>query len=815
MQDIQASLVLTRGDLIEMEGLLCAGLGAFLSFKGHALYFPIHGAPEQPELLGEERRLLLPLVWRGEVLGVLMLHGVRCRETRRLLPQLPAIAALCLENLARARAMERDPGTDLITETALLARMENEVELLRAAMRDPSRSANCPAPLHRFCLGMAVLRWRDGEAMARTLGYAFCEEMMRAQALACMSALPSDTRAGRLGPYEIGLLFPAIGRGACHRLAQEALARMDTVRVHDPVTGLALRPRLCAGHSLYPQDMLGPELSLTMFDQARKLRDRARLAADAAERALAGGARSTDSPDVVMPFAQILRAGGVVLARPALDRLRVSLGKETKACEGQRFHVRGRTPEGRMGAFKGDIVLLQVESSEALAEILHLEDPASPPEAGDRLLLAAEPERPATGEEFSPVPGSAASDHAGDAVSAAEGEPVSHGEFLRRFGIARETCRMFTLAIARFSRPQTLSCGNATEDDAPTRLESWLQQAPCLLREAAERLQTPASALVGRYGSNSLIVFHPGARAESCHPLYAALCDAAREAGLSAAVGLAVHPFLEFRKDECESCALKALEFALLLESEPRIGLCDSVALNVSADRRYSLGDAFGAMDEYKLAILADGRNAMARNSLGVCLAAVGRGAEALRQFQTALRHATDPALAAKISYNLGAVCQNLGDFRAAARYYRRSAAMAPEYRYVWLRLGRLHEQRGRRGEARRCYERAAALEDALPGTPGTARRQLARLAARQRRGVEARELLHDALLRNPDDAQALLQLAELYLEGGEDPAMAEMLARRSVRLHDRSEAWLLLARALRALDREADARHAESRALS
>ncbi|MDE7242154.1 MAG: diguanylate cyclase [Desulfovibrio sp.] len=800
---------------MEMEGLLCAGLGAFLSFNGHALYFPTHGVPGQPELLSAERRLLLPLVWRGEALGVLMLHGVRARETRRLLPQLPAIAALCLENLARARAMERDPGTDLITESALLARMEAEVELLRAAMRDPSRAASGPAPLHRLCLGMAVLRWRDGEAMTRSFGYAFCEEMMRAQARACLAELPSDARAGRIGPCEIGLLFPAIGRGACHRLAQEALSRMDAVRVHDPVTGILLRPRLCAGHALYPQDMLGPELSLAMFDQARKLRDRARLAADAAERALAGNdAEAANSREAVMPFAQILREGGVVLARPSLDRLRVSLGREAKAVEGQRFQVRARTPDGRAGAFKGDIVLLRVENGEALAEIVHLEDPAAAPEAGDRLLLAAEPERAASGDDAAPLAATAA--HGAGAAPPGEG-PLSHGEFLRRFGMAREASRKFTLAIVRLAP----GGGNGGADDAAgdasahPALEAWLCAAPGLLADAAERLEAPAPALVGRYGSNSLIVFHPGAKGEACRPLYADLCGAAEAAGLSAAAGLAAYPFLEFRKDESEACALKALEFALLLESGPRVGLCDSVALNISADRRYSLGDAFGAMEEYKLALLADGRNAMARNSLGVCLAALGRGAEARRQLQAALRHAEDPALAAKISYNLGALCQNLGDFRAAARHYRHSAGLAPEYRYVWLKLGRLHEQRGRRGEARRCYERAAELEDARPGTPATARRQLARLAARQRRGAEARELLHDALLRNPDDAQALLQLAELYLDGGEDPGMAEMLARRSVRLHDRPEAWLLLARALRALDREADARRAEGRALS
>lgn len=797
---------------MEMEGLLCAGLGAFLSFTGHALYFPTHGAPREPELLGNERRLLLPLVWRGEGLGMLMLRGVRCRETRRLLPHLPAIAALCLENLARARAMERDPGTDLVTESALLARMEAEVELLRAVMRDPGRSVSRPAPLHRLCLGMAVLRWRDGEAMARALGYAVCEETMRALAGACMAALPSDTRAGRLGPYEIGLLFPATGRGACHRLAQEALARMADARVQDPVTGHASKPRLCAGHALYPQDMAGPELSLPMFDQARKLRDRALLAADAAERALAGGAA-----EAVMPFARILRDGGVVLECPALDRLRVSLGKEAKACEGQRFHVRGRSTDGAPGVYKGDIVLLRVDTGDALAEVLHLEDPAAPPEAGDRLLLAADPEISAPEQAALRVPaGNGAEGEASASTARAEsgmpvcgGEAASHGEFLRRFGMARDACRKFVLAIVRVSPP-----GAASQGDAG--MEAWLKEAPRLLAETAPRLQAPPPGLIGRYGSNSLIVFHPDAAGEACRPLYAALCEAAREAGLSAAVGLAAYPFLEFRKDESEACALKALEFALLLpESGPRVGLCDSVALNISADRRYSLGDAFGAMEEYQMALLADSRNAMARNSLGVCLAAMGRGAEARRQFQTALRHAVEPALAAKISYNLGALCQNLGDFRAAARYYRRSAAMAPEYRYAWLRLGRLHEQRGRRGEARRCYERAAALEDARPGTSGTARRQLARLAARQRRGAEARELLHDALLRNPDDAQALLQLAELYLDGGEDPSMAEMLARRSVRLHDRPEAWLTLARALRALDREADARRAEGRALS
>ena len=74
------------------------------------------------------------------------------------------------------------------------------------------------------------------------------------------------------------------------------------------------------------------------------------------------------------------------------------------------------------------------------------------------------------------------------------------------------------------------------------------------------------------------------------------------------AAGLAAFPFLQYRKVEMPDCALKALEYAFLLPL-PQVGICNSLALNISADRRYSLGDVFGALEEYKLALLADKAN--------------------------------------------------------------------------------------------------------------------------------------------------------------------------------------------------------------
>lgn len=851
MKQIPQDLDLARGDLMDMEGLLCSGLAAFFTFSGHALYFPTQNPPDAPQVLPRERRLLLPLIWQGELLGVLMLHGVRAREVRPLLPALPSVVALCLENLARARAARTDAVTGLATEDALYARMEDEAARVRAHLDDPAQPDGRPAPLHRLCMGLVLLRLRNGEEMARQIGFAFSEKFLRHVAEACRAGLPSDVLAARVGRYEFALLLSASGRGACHKLARAVLGRMEAVSLPGPLTRQPVRPLLCAGHALYPQDMQGPELVLPMFEQARQLMARARLAADVAAQGQSGAGLGGESR--IMPFARILQDGGVVLENLPLGRLRISLGRQTKAREGLRFAVwsGGARDAAR---YKGEIVLLHARELDAVAEILHLEDAAVIPEPGDSLALldglpvlspsdmenalegipdvsglgveektpgsapraeqaALASARPAAPEKTATADAAHAPSHVatGQEDQGGQDDLHGHGDFLNRFAREREQCAHFALVIARLA-PSGARAGREPERGMRKALELWRAlHAP--VRATAAEDAGRAEPFGGRYGSNSLIFFHPGRTAEELLPVYAQLCEGLKKHGVAAAAGLAGYPFLQFRKAEMQDCALKALEYALLLP-EPRAGVCNSLALNISADRRYSLGDVFGAVEEYKLALLADEGNAMAWNSLGVCMAALGRQHEARRHFLEALKHSPDEGRAAQICYNLGTVCQNLGERRAAARYYRQCVKIAPDHLFAHIRLGQLCEQGGRRGEARRFYERAAAIEDARPGAPSPARRHLARVAARQKRGGEARELLHEALLRNPNDAAAMLLLAKIYLDGNEDPAMAELLARKSAGLHDRPEAWQTLARALRALGREDEARVADARAL-
>lgn len=864
-----------------MEGLLCEQLASFLTFTGHALYFPTGRAPDEAQLLARERRLLLPLRREGRMLGVFMLHGVKAREVRPLLRFLPSIMALCLENLAAAKARRTDQVTGLATEETLFSHMEGAAERLRAYLEEPGAEEGGPAPLHWLCMGLVLLRLTNGPSIVRRGGHAFAEQYLAALADACRAGLPSDVQAARVGRWEFALLFSTSGRGACHKLARAALARMEGVRMSYPLLQKAVRPRLCAGHALYPQDMRGAELGLEMFDQARLCMDRARLAADvAAEDACAAGAEGFESR--IMPFARILQEGGIVLEDLPLGRLRLSLGRQAKAREGMRFAVWGRSHDSAP-RYKGELVVLHTRDTDCVAECLHLVDAACPPERGDALTLlgetpalspdldeqdlAAVPQSyPTGGVPGISAPAPAASTPQVDAVepegampakgkpaqpcrskqsgpgrgAAAEGRSCAssvvpdcvnglcgHGNFLNRFALEAEGRAKFTLGLLRIEpggEDASAQEGLAESGhDSSHALTAALDAALGLWREAMKSacraLEPQAHAaheknapLAGRYGSNSLVFFHPDAEAESLASLYGQICETLRERGVSAVGGLAGYPFLQYRKGEMPDCALKALEYAQLLP-EPRVGVCNSLALNISADRRYSLGDVFGAVEEYKQALLADDANVMAWNSLGVCMAALGRQHEARRHFQEALSHGPDKAVAEQIYYNLGTVCQSLGERREAARNYRQCVKIAPDHLFAHIRLGQLCEQSGRRADARRFYEKAATIEDARPDAPSVARRHLARLAARQRKGGEARELLHEALVRNPQDSASMLMLANIYLDSNEDPAMAELLARKSAGLNDRPDAWRTLARALRALDREQEARVAEAKA--
>lgn len=843
---------LTRRDILAFEPLLRNDMARILPFEAHALYFPRADEVPSPIWIGGESRLLLPLRRAGAFLGVLLLRGVEPEAAECLLPHFPAIVELCLDNIAQHKRARSDALTGLASRDALLERVAGEIGGIRRsfasemergqALEDGSESMPGKSPggadvraqqalesgpdaeqAWYASLGLAVVRVAGLRRIQRACGHAFAERLLARMGEALRAGLPEEALAGRSGDAEFAVLLPGASARSVETLAREWTRAMEAVRERNTLTGAEISSHVFVGYALFPQDWEGGPSAREAEEEAGLLLDKARLAAHRARAGevsglTSGGAGRTPGGDNILGYGMILPRGGLVDQILPLSRVRVTLGRDVGAREGQRFSVWSLDYPVRQGAapqegealeplFKGEIVLVDVREDFSLADILLQGDPTWPLEPGDRLSLLP--------EEYNTEFGG------GHAVGAEDGETTSrpdaltrlyrHGDFLARLAQASEEHPGFALVMARFDQAPVDASGCRLDAEHAMALA-----ARTLRRLLAERHDGGSGdenraegrdMLMGRYSLNSLLAFHPGLAAPDAWKLYGDL--AARlheELGVELAIGVCCLPFLNFRAADALECCRKALEYALLLPA-PHVGVFDSLALNISADKKYSQGDLFGALEEYRLALLADEDNILAWNSLGVCLSGLGRKGEAMRAFEEAVRRRPDDAAA---HYNLGTACVASGNAEEAESRFLTCLNLNPSHFYARIRLGELAEKRGDMTAAREYFRGAQEADGASP----LPHRCMARLELKGGRPDKARECLHQALLRNPQDALSLHLMAKMYLDGGEDAELAEALARQSVALRpERRAAWLELARALEAQGREREAQEARIRA--
>jgi tetratricopeptide (TPR) repeat protein len=827
-------------DLLQYEAVLSASIRRFLAFKTYSLHFPIvkdkADLPLKVELLPDERKVLLPLTdAEGSLLGVFVAKEVELRSARKILPHLRQLGELCLENLSLYKQSLCDAVSGLFTRAHLLDTFTGDLERMREYLR-PESPARGPVRV-----SILVLRLNGFAELAREHGYLRAERFLSCLALELELLKPRRTFAARSGGHGFALLLPALSGRECRELGRKLLNGLNGLHLENEISGQSMQASVSVGYAAFPADLSGIERH-PPAEQARRLLRRAELAAATAHENMLAAApgiqEQDDSPEPVLAYANILAEGGRVLQILPLSRMLLNLGKSVGARLGQRFTLWGYalqspspenfvppgsagdsagagTPNSRVETkiirrYKGEVMLVEVRQNDSTAELVYCDDPHFPPEVGDRLLINA------MSADFAEQISSPALNREAS-LDAATGF-LSYPDFLTRWCLERKKHSSFALILTRFGLPDR---DFLLEFDAADE-ESWTEpgtiSGPCgfcipweermaacaaLYRSTLDSLDR--NCLYGRYGLNSFIIFVPGIAVDLLlgqAKKLSARSFADKNIALQSALGIAPHPFLDFHKGDALENARKALEYALLLPA-PHVGLTDSLALNISADRRYSLGDQLGAISEYKRALLCDENNLLAWNSLGVTLAALGRHAEARHHFEEALKRNAQSAAAL---YNLGQLSEKNGDYEDALGFFLRCREVSPDNVYALYRLGQLAERRSGSAQAAEYYRQAANL----PGGGLITRRALARLAIKEKRLDDAREELHEALLLNPNDAAALQLLARLYLEAGENPLVAESLARQSVSLRpDFKAAWLELARALEASGRLREAREA------
>ncbi len=201
--------------------------------------------------------------------------------------------------------------------------------------------------------------------------------------------------------------------------------------------------------------------------------------------------------------------------------------------------------------------------------------------------------------------------------------------------------------------------------------------------------------------------------------------------------------------------------------------------------------------------------NALAQNSLGVCYASLGKNREAQNIWQEALKNANNQDLKGQICYNLGTLCQKEGDIGQASKWYRSCLSNQQKHIFAWLRMGQLNETRKRKKSARRYYLCAANLADINSVEFVISQRCLIKLAINSKDESRVRNILNQLIYKNPNDVSSINMLANMYLQENGDPAISEMLAKKSIQIRDNQEAWRILSLSLALLGKKEDAEKA------
>lgn len=569
-------------------------------------------------------------------------------------------------------------------------------------------------------------------------------------------------------------------------------------------------------------------------------------------------------------YRQILSQSGNVLEILPYSQVRVNLGIQDGALENMCFSV---WADLKRTQYKGEILLRQVSEHDALAQILMLSDPAKSLEEGDFLSYAPQSQSQSIvlekGEIFYAYQDfiDVVSEH----ISSKQVKffslsllRIQWDKLAQKLGKSLEETLMHKQRVSQptEAKEKNYNKNNKkaensqnTEENAseyafdmkdvakqlyrylnayneknskhlehntsisPQNGEEGLELNDALLygeESINNRMQSDRSIhslihpFIGSMSYNSILVYQPAMDAENARVLYEKVTKLIEEKfGVPCAIGIAIYPYLSLRPADMWDSCRKALDYAMLLP-EPNVGVFDSLAINISADRKFSQGDIFGAVEEYRMALLADGNNILAWNSLGVCLAELGKHTEARNAFEVAYaRNSKDAATC----YNLGSANLSLGDTEKAKEYFLACLSLDNKHLYARIRLGEIAEKEEAFIQDAQEYElQSHAFEQytlATKTNPDSSvpLRGLARLAMKKNQNERARELLQLALQKNSDDAVSLQLLAGLYLDGHEDAHLAEMLARQSVALLPwRRSAWNELARALEVQEKFSEA---------
>ncbi|MFO7729066.1 MAG: diguanylate cyclase [Desulfonatronovibrio sp.] len=791
--------ILDKSDLIRFESMLKDSLSSLFSFSSYSLYFPREipdGMKQGQDIIPiiEKDRSLLPLMVDDRFLGVFLAKGTDSSQMKLLKDHLKIFTSLSLEKLILHKQCMLDQLTGLFNHDQFCGLVQKEVEaVLSSITPGPEATMDNGQSQHSGSFCVMVLNLDEFKGINHTFGFSFADKILVQLASCLKNIIPEQAVLSRLHGDNFALFWPQTSQKKCLELARSITRKIPEIIFEFDVSGEKVSLTASTGASFFPQDIKGPQFRKSSYELSSIILEKAKQAMLIAKE---------NGRNRAYSFGGLLSQGGVVMESLPLNRLVINLGKNVDVCEGQKFMVWSRKfnghsevikePENKaMGHYppihKGEITILEVQDRISIAEVLYLNDPGWEIESGDKLSLLQEKdsllEKEGLGNNDTPQK---------DILTGL----YSYRDFISLWNRQRSASQSFCLAMLKI------------KEEFKDKNEQGIQGENLVLEIVKSlRNKLPQETIGGRYSSTCLIFYIPDMPPDQLTLILKDLSTETRQQHeILIHSGLASFPCLNFsRIDILENCR-KSLEHAGLKDF-PYVAAFDSVTLTISADRLFTRGDTFSAMEEYKTALAADESNTLARNSLAICYARLGRLGLARKYFKEITDMEEQNLMA---WYNLACVSLKQDEIQDAENGFLKCLEIDPGHAFSLFRMGQLAEKNNSLDKAEKFYNQARQTPDGQSMAP----RHLARLAWKKEQKEEARELLHQALVNNPRDAFSLNLMARIYLESGDDPQIAESLARQSVALRpDVSKFWLDLADCLEIQGREQQAGLARARA--
>jgi tetratricopeptide (TPR) repeat protein len=248
-----------------------------------------------------------------------------------------------------------------------------------------------------------------------------------------------------------------------------------------------------------------------------------------------------------------------------------------------------------------------------------------------------------------------------------------------------------------------------------------------------------------------------------------------KQTDITVSAGIAEYPTLSYQPAEMLTNALKALDHAAFF-GRGSTAIFDTVSLNISGDRLFDKGDIKGSISEFRLALKLNPSNLNVHNSLGVCYGLMGNYEKAKREFNSAIKLKPKAVMP---WYNLGFISMLVGDRRKALDLFLKANTIDQNVFEVAFQTGRLLMEMGQPESGKKFLEHAAELEP----ESGAVFRYLGECYTAIGDVETAISAYKKAIKHNPSDAASLSAMGCLFDERKENPEIALMFCRESVRL--------------------------------